>query len=65
MALIVKFVMLVIATFSGFAGSGLYAKEQNISQNSWCINSMFVLLRRIVGFFMIYYLGVCICTNRR
>jgi hypothetical protein len=59
MTLIAMFVMFVIATFSGLTGSGLYAKGRNISQHSWCISSMFVLLRRIASLFMIYYLGVC------
>jgi hypothetical protein len=50
--------MFVIAAFSGLTGSGLYAK-QNTSQHSRCINSMFILLRRIAGLFMVYYFGVC------
>jgi hypothetical protein len=54
------FAMFAIATSSGSAGSGLYAKGQNTSQHGRCINSMFVLLRSIAGLFMIYYLGVCV-----
>ena len=56
MALIVMFVMFVIAAFSGLT---VYAKERNTSSNSQCIKSMFVLLRRIASLFMVYYLGVC------